>query len=194
MSIDDERNTHQGPVTGLRLMRTYGPTVGGIQVLYACLFGWIAFLFLSRTAEQMSRVAQNGFSFEGEIKKGEYFPAIDARIFTEGSIWALLSLSGFIGGCGLVGLRSWARRWEIAYLIFASGFSLWDVMEETRIGRDLGQLGFFYAIFAVPYLPFLFKGVGPERFTEDASCPNQSPFTSESATTIKTTSPNDLKP
>jgi hypothetical protein len=161
MPFGDEDNASPTPETGFGLWSTYSRTAGGIQVLYASFFGWLAFPCLSWTVQQMSWIAQNGFSFKGEMLKGEYRPAIDMGNFAEGTILALLSLFGFIGGCGLLGLRSWARRWEIAYFIFASVYSLWFIVVETRRGHDLGYLVLFYTILVLPYVPFLFISPPP---------------------------------
>jgi hypothetical protein len=156
MPFDDED-------TGFGLMSTYSRTVGGIQVLYASFFGWIAFPCLRWTVQQMSWIAQNGFSFKGKILKGEYVAAIDMGNSAEGTILALLSLFGFIGGWGLLGLRPWARRWEIAYLIFASVYSLAVIAIEARRGHDLGYIVLASMIFALPYLPFLFISPPPHK-------------------------------
>jgi hypothetical protein len=149
--------------TSFRLMSIYSRTVGGIQMLYASFFGWIAFDCLSWTVQQMSWIAQNGFSFKGRTFKGEYVPAIDIGNFAEGAILALLSLSGFIGGCGLLGLRPWARQWEIAYLIFAFVYWLAGIAIATRRGHDIGYDVLAYMILALPYLPFLCISPPPHK-------------------------------
>src|SRR5262245_47457215 len=93
----------------------YVRTIGGIQMASAAFFGWLAFLVLSQTADEMIRIAQNRFSFEGHTSKGVYFPALDLEVVADGTVLAVLSLCCLIGGYGLARLRPWARRWEIAY-------------------------------------------------------------------------------
>jgi hypothetical protein len=137
MPFDDED-------TGFRLMTTYSRTVGAIQVLYAAGFGWIAL-------DCLSSVVQHEGTF-----KGVYIPPINLFNLAQGTMTALLSLSAFIGACGLLGLRPWARRWEIAYLFFGSISALAVIAIETRRGHDLGYIVLAYMIFALPYLPFLF--------------------------------------
>jgi hypothetical protein len=148
---------------GSRLMGIYSRAVGGIQVLYALCIGRFAFLFLEWIVQRMSRIAQNGFSFEGEFLKDKYVPAIDVGNLGEGTILVLLSLSAFIGGCGLLGRRPWARRWEIPYLIFASVYAVGVFTVETRRGHDLGYIVLAYLVFALPYLPFLFISAPPYK-------------------------------
>jgi len=70
----------------------YSRTVGGIQVLYASFFGWLAFLGLRWSAQQMIWIAQDGFSFQGTTFKGLYLPALDLENLAEGTVLALLSL------------------------------------------------------------------------------------------------------
>jgi hypothetical protein len=149
MPFDEEDNAYCAPMTGFRLMSTYSRTIGGIQVLCASLFGWIALGSLSMVVQR-----------EGTFK-GVYVPPINFSNLYEGTMAALLSLSCFIGGCGLLGLRPWARRWEIAYLVLVSVLSMVIAIHETRSGRDLGYIVLWYMILALPYLPFLFISLSP---------------------------------
>jgi hypothetical protein len=78
-------------------------------------------------------------------------------------MFALVSLSGFIGGCGLLGLRPWARRWEIAYLIFVWVLSVAVAAIETRSDHDIGYIVLIYMILSLPYLPFHFISPPPYK-------------------------------
>jgi hypothetical protein len=156
MHFDDED-------VSIVLMTIYSRAVGGIQVLYTLFFGQFAFLFLEWIVQRMSRIAENGFSFEGEILKGKYEPSLNMCTLAEGTILVLLSLSAFIGGCGPLEHRPWAHRWEIAYLILASVYALWVFTDETLRGHYLGYVVLGYLAFALPYLPFLFISPPPYK-------------------------------
>lgn len=133
----------------------YSRTVGGIQVLYASFFGWGALGCLWWSAQQMVWIAREGFSFQGMRFKGSYIPSFNLENFAEGTVLALLSLCSLIGGYGLLRLRSWARRWEIAYLILVPLYSLWYLAIEVRRGHDFGYIVLFSMAFALPYLPLV---------------------------------------
>lgn len=161
MSLCDE-------ATGVRLIGTYSRTVGGIQLLYASFFGWIAFDSLWWSANEMVRVAQEGFTFEGRILKGKtlegtYIPAFDLENFALGMEFALLSLCSLIGGYGLLRLRPWTRRWEIAYLTFILVFSLRDIVTEVRRGHDFGHNVVPTMALTLPYLPLLLISPPPHK-------------------------------
>jgi hypothetical protein len=150
-------------VAGSGWTNLYSRTVGGIQVLYASFFGWLAFPCLRWTTEQMIWVAQNGFSFQGTTFKGVYLPALNLENLAEGTVLALLSLCCLIGGCGLLRLRSWARYWEIAYLVVVAVYSLWVLATAIRMGHDFGYIVLFSMAFTLPYLPLLLTSPSPQK-------------------------------
>jgi hypothetical protein len=81
-----------------------------------------------------------------------------------GTTLALLSLSGFVGGYGLLGLRRWVHRWEAAYVaVFSVGLAgITAVMAlDTRCGPAYFIASFLLLVaFAVPYMPFLIEVAG----------------------------------
>lgn len=143
------------------LFRIYSRTVGVIQVVYALFFGWIAMITLRLVIQQ-----------EGAFK-GVYFPPINLSHLCDGTIAALLFLLAFIGGCGLLGLQRWARRWEVAYLVLVSVLAATAAASEAWIGREVGHIGLLSTVLALPYVPFLF--VPPPLQTEDCPVGVQSP-------------------
>ncbi|MGC8638905.1 MAG: hypothetical protein ACP5XB_03380 [Isosphaeraceae bacterium] len=107
----------------------------------------------------MSWIAQYGFK---DIPgKGEYIPALNIGNMVDGTIYAAICLSGFIGGCGRIGLRSWASRWEIAYFLFASVPLLSETAAVARKGYDITYCVLFYAGFVLVYLPLCFISPPP---------------------------------
>jgi hypothetical protein len=131
-------------------MRTYCHVVGIIQCFYGAFFGrmfWKAF-------------GDGRFyhpAFEG---KGFYSPAyFDFAGLFFATVFALLAVTAFIGGCGLVGLRGWVRRWEAAYLgVLLMGTAVAIVEEMPRawlVPESLTPLMLFSVAFSLPYLPFL---------------------------------------
>jgi hypothetical protein len=135
--------------------RVYTRTAGCIQMIYAVAVGWFAFLEM--------RGVVHGIVHYGELigkGSGSISPHLGDLIAL--SIFSLLSLSGFIGGYGLLRLRPWARRWEIAYLGFVSvavAVSMVAMLSgAVRMPRefdDLTMLALIAMAFALPYLPFL---------------------------------------
>jgi hypothetical protein len=156
MSLCDE-------ATGVRLIGTYCRTVGGIQLLYASFFGWVAYDSLWWSAYQMVRIAQEGFTFQGKTLKGTYIEPFHLGNFERGMEVALLSLCSLIGGYGLLRLRPWTRRWEIAYLTVVLVFSLRDLATEVRRGHDFGHLVLPTMALTLPYLPLLLISPPPHK-------------------------------
>jgi hypothetical protein len=141
-------------------MRVYSRTVGFIQWGYALVVG--------RYAVELLRFCYHPeFGFKGGHE--EAYLSL-AELFY-GTVFALLSLSGFIGGCGLLALKRWARPWEIAYLsVLSVGVAAVTcaMAFDIRSGaRDFMVLALFSLAFALPYMPFLFAvvdgGTGPTR-------------------------------
>jgi hypothetical protein len=141
----------------------YRRTVGGIQVLYASIFGCGAFGCLWWSAQEMVWIAQKGFTFQGITFKGTYIPPFHLGNFARGMEFALLFLSSLIGGYGLLRLRPWARRWEIAYLVVVLVFSLRDLATEVRRGHDFGYIVLFSLALTLPYLPLLLTSPPPHK-------------------------------
>jgi hypothetical protein len=138
---------------GFGWVRTYARTAGVIQWLYAAFFGWTTF------ANFMSGRFYNP-EFYG---KGTYSPAyLDFRWLFLTTVFGLLSVSGFISGCGLVGLRPWVRRWAAAYLgilLLVTASIVWDMRRGLLNSEGLTNTMLFSTAFAVPSLPFLFRAV-----------------------------------
>jgi hypothetical protein len=130
--------------------------VGGIQCLYAAYFGWMA----------ESSYRNGHFYHEAIYGKGEHPAYYDFNWLISTTAWALLSLSGFIGGCGLLRLRSWVRRGEVVYLGILTAAT---AAEAVRVlSRPLGSaatdlfvtsLVLFCMVFGLFYVPFLFGRV-----------------------------------
>lgn len=152
-------SAHHDSAQRAGLLRVYSRTVGIIQVLYALFFGWIAFATLRMVLQT-----------EGTFK-GVYFPAVDLVRLCEGAIPTLLFVLAFVAGCGLLALRSWARGWEIAYLLVVGVISAATAASEARRGQDVGYIGLFFILLSLPYLPFLFTSPLPrdERGVSDVT-------------------------
>jgi hypothetical protein len=133
-------------------MRVYSRTVGLIQWSYSLVFGYFA-------AELLR------FCYHPQIHFKDVYqePYLSLAELFFGMVIALLSLSGFIGGCGLLALKRWARAWEIAYLFILSigvAAVTCAMAFDIRAGvRDFTVLGLFSLAFALPYVPFLFGNV-----------------------------------
>jgi hypothetical protein len=133
----------------------YRRTAGCIQMLYAAVVGWFAFLEL--------RGVVHGIMHYGElIGKGSGSISPNPGDLVALPIFSLLSLTGFIGGYGLLRLRPWARRWQIAYLGIVSvavAVSMAAMLSgAVRMPYEFDDLTMFALIaiaFALPYLPFL---------------------------------------
>ena len=143
-------------------MKTYARTVGVIQWLNAEFFGWMTYIDFTRG--QFYHPESHG--------KGEYSPAyLDYNWLFFTTVFGLLSVSAFIGGCGLLKLRPWVRRWVAAYLgVLLLGTAAGIVVEMPRgwLGPEsLTALMLFATAFALPSLPFLFGAV-VERMAEIA--------------------------
>jgi hypothetical protein len=171
MQLDDQDNAHPDPVneTGtlievsvrasqagspcLGWMSLYSRLAGCIQWLYALVFGWYAIDLLSHCYHPEFR--------SKDIHDPAYLSLVEVFF---GTICTLLSLSGFIGGYGLLGLQRWVRRWEIANLgVLSVGVTAVTVgmSLDVRSGpADFTALVLFSLAFALPYVPFLFGVVG----------------------------------
>jgi hypothetical protein len=175
MRHDLQDNDHRDPVTergvlpgvcaptyraaspGLGWMSFYSRVAGGIQMLYAAFFGWLA----------LREFGPDGFYTPAFVFKGYHAEFYDWRCLIITTFCTLLSLCGFIGGYGLHGLRPWVRRWEVAYLGFlALGVAAETVWARSDIpgspnyfarGRpaDYTALVLFSLAFALPFLPLL---------------------------------------
>jgi hypothetical protein len=145
------RSASRGTDLGFRLMRLYSRLVGGIQFVYAGFFGWIAF------DRWMSGRFYNPETF---FKGGHLLAYYDFDWLIYTLIYALISLCGFIGAFGLLGLRPWARRWEVAYLgVLSLGVAVRTVellIEMRSTSLDFTALGLFFLALALPSVPFLF--------------------------------------
>jgi hypothetical protein len=133
-------------------MRAYSRLVGGIQWAYALYFGsWAVY---------MLRFCYHP-EFHGKGDSAAYLSLVELFF---GTMCALLALSGFFGGCGLLALRRWARRWEIAYLgvlsVGVAGVTVGMAFDIHFGPRDFTALALFSLAFALPYVPFLFGVVG----------------------------------
>jgi hypothetical protein len=150
---------------GLRWMRTCARPVGVIQWLNAAIFGWMTYITFNR-----------GQFYNPEFHgKGLHSPAYwDFRWLFFTTIFGLLSVSGFISGCGLVGLRPWVRRWVAAYLgilSLATAVLIVEDMLRARLAPEsLRDLIVVATAFAFPSLPFLFGPV-VDRMAEAARRP-----------------------
>ena len=134
-------------------MRLYSRLAGGIQWLYALVFGLCAVDVLIHCYHPQ---------WSG---KNIYEPAHLSLVeLFFGTICAVLSLSGFIGGYGLLGLRRWVRNREITYLgVFSVGVIAVTAMLafDIRSGPpQFASLILFSLAFGLPYVPFLFGVVG----------------------------------
>lgn len=132
-------------------MRFYSRLAGCIQWIYALVFGKYAIDFLSHC-----------YHPEFHSKDINDPAHIDVFDLLFGTICALLSLSGLIGGYGLIRLRRWARHWETAYLgVLAVGVTIVAVIMSFDIRSGTAEftaLILFSLAFALPYVPFLRGG------------------------------------
>jgi hypothetical protein len=133
---------------------TYCHVAGIIQCFYAAFFGKMCSITFGDG--QFYHPA-----FQG---KGEHSPAYfdySGLFFT--TVFALLAVTGFIGGLGVLRLRPWVRRWEAAYLgvllIGAAAAIVADMSRGFRAFEDFTPLMLFSVAFALPFLPFLCEDV-----------------------------------
>lgn len=173
MWIDDVDNHHygsaNGPVIpvqvresapqadspGLGWRKVYSRTVGCIQMLYAVVVGWLAF-------GEITCLVHNIVHYGESIGKGSRPISPHPGDLIAFATALLLSLTSLIGGYGLLRLRPWARRWEMAYLgavLVAVAISMVAMLSGAiRMPRDFDDLTLLVLIamaFALPYLPFL---------------------------------------
>jgi hypothetical protein len=142
-----------------RWIRAYARMSGAIQLLYAAAFAWFASVEFLGGGGEFFHPASSG--------KGTYMPAyFDWEKLITVTLTTLPSLTGLIGGCGLLSLRPWVRRWEAAYLlVLAVGASLcvaiaagavWAVMSWLwPFKLDLPAILLFTTALGLPYVPFL---------------------------------------
>jgi hypothetical protein len=141
----------QSGATQLGLMRTYTRTVGVIQMGYAVFFG--------RSAAG-SYETGSFYHTESHFKDSHIPEHLDFEWINFTTACALLSFSGLIGGYGLLQLRPWVRRWEVAYLGIFSAVMATGVIADlpkyqlSPIYLTYDILGFM--AFTLPYVPFLF--------------------------------------
>ncbi len=134
-------------------IRAYARTAGAAQVIFASWFAWIA-----SVAFGYGTFFHPAISFKGEDSPA-YFDWGKVIALT---LMILLSLAGLIGGCGLLALRAWVRRWEAAYLlVLAMGASLCVLVAVGTVRTHmwwfwpLKPTVLFTAAFGMPYVPFL---------------------------------------
>ena len=146
-------------------LRHYTRPAGVFQMLYAAFFGWLASVeFIT------DRFYTASFFFKGGYKPESF----NYHWLITTTLCALLSFSGFIGAYGLLRLRPWVRRWELAYLAFlAVGLAaemVWiqsdgpgtpNLFARTR-PPDFTAPILFTLAFSLPFVPFLFGVAGGE--------------------------------
>jgi len=75
-------------------------------------------------------------------------------------------VNNLAGGYGLLRLRPWARRWEVAYVsVLSAGLAAGTVVDLSNpmlTPAYRTSLVLFLMAFALPYVPFLFGVVGDE--------------------------------
>jgi hypothetical protein len=127
-------------------------------LLYALFFGWWAW-----GSFETGQFYHPEFRFK-DCYSPEY---LDYAWVISTAALALLFLSGLIGGCGLIGLRPWVRRWEIAYLGLLSvgvGDQVVKTLASDQWMLFLTPIALFTIFFALPFVPFLFGVVDGRCF------------------------------
>ncbi len=137
-------------------LKAYCRTVGVVQLVYAGFFGCVAYGELR--FGQFYHPASHG--------KGDFPAYYDYDWLVRTPFLVLISATGFFGGVGLLGLRRWVRRWEIAYLAVLFAYIATISVEQSfhvphRPG-DYNELAVFIAAVALPFVPFVFGLVGSE--------------------------------
>ncbi len=135
-------------------IRTYCHMAGIIQCFFAAFFGRMFFFFFG----------DGQFYHPASAGKGETFPAyFDYRGLVYAVFVALLCITALFGGCSLVRLRPWVRRWEAAYLgvlvIGTADAIVTDIPRGSLDPESLTTSMLFFVAFAWLYLPFLFRAV-----------------------------------
>jgi hypothetical protein len=145
---------------GFGWLRHYTRPAGVIQMLYAAFFGWLAYVVF-----RSGRFYTPAYQFKGGYQPGSF----DYQWLITTTLCTLLSVSGFIGGCALLARSPWARRWQVAYLGFIAVavaaqmvFIQSDVPGSPTVfarGKppDFTALILFSLMFALPFVPFLFR-------------------------------------
>ena len=103
-------------------------------------------------------------ALRGKIDIPEHY---DYEWLVRTPFFVLFSATGFFGGIGLIGLRRWVRRWEIAYLaVLFAGIAAITIEQSFHVPRrpgDYNLLAVFIAAFALPFVPFMFGLAGIEK-------------------------------
>ena len=157
MKRDPQDNDRRDPESGAPRsgwIGLLGRLAGCVQGLYALVFGWYAIILLSHCYHP--RFWGKGIDDPAHLDLGEFF---------FGMVCALLALSGFIGGFGLLGLRRWARRWEAVYLgVLSVGVAVAAVIMSLDIHfgpAEFTGLALLSLAFAMPFVPFLRGALTP---------------------------------
>ena len=152
-------------------IRAYARASGAVQLLYAAAFAWFA------TNEFLGGGGE--FFHPALPVKGGYSPAyFDWEKLITVTLTTLLSLTGLIGGCGLLWIRPWVRRWEAAYLlVLAVGAALCVAVAAGAVWAvtswlwpfklDFPSTVLFTTALGLPYVPFL-SGAFVRAATESA--------------------------
>lgn len=136
-------------------MRVYTRTAGCLQILYAVVVGGLAF-------GELSSLVHDIVYYGKPIGKGvgPISPRLADLVFF--AIFSGLFLTSFIGGYGLLRIRPWARRWEMAYLgvvllvVAGSTVAMLSGALPTPWEFDaVAMLDLIIMAFALPYLPVL---------------------------------------
>lgn len=142
---------------GFGWMRYFSRLAGCIQMLFAVFLGVLAIVEIVALVDDLVHYGKY-------IGKGIYIGANPYNVFGVVT-FSSLSFTGLFGGFGLLRLRPWARRWEIAYLsiISAAVASVLIVMYSGRLlsTSNLNSLTVMVEIaivFALPYLPLVLIG------------------------------------
>jgi hypothetical protein len=151
-------------LSGAGLARVYTRFVGGIQLLYALIFGLWAYQCFEDVCFWAFGVG------EGVFKGGLIQPYLDKEELFLGIILGSLFVFGLIGGSSLLRLRPGVRIWQIAYLalltillIAISALHIKWPFDARAISENLTGNVLFYLAFALPYVPFLVVSPSPEQ-------------------------------
>ena len=129
---------------GSRVLTHYLRLVGGLQLLYGLLFGWI---FIQVTSSAIGR----------GLNLAEYH---DLLSIVMGPICGVLALASLFAGSGTLRLQWWARRWQVLYLATYLTFMILEFVDDWNIrGRPAGDtLGMVLVsvLLTLPYIPLVF--------------------------------------
>ena len=125
---------------GWSVLTLYLRLVGGLQLLYGLLFGWIAF-------GHMAAAIDSGLNL---VKYHVLFSAV------MGPISAVLALASFFAGASTLRLRRSCRRWQLIYLGTYLGFLVAAaVLEGVKRAQSLVNVVSMAVISVPAVLPFL---------------------------------------